>query len=193
MHYVMKMDTRLAAKFIYFRKEPAGFKGALWRTGEKVTSPPAPMTVIAEDEKPTKLSDMLLLNADLHVYSPKMRATLDAAGVTNIEYFPITVIDQARGKTWDDYRVANILGNIACLDIDKSVVKPFADGVGYRVVEEFHLIEERIRPLPGMKTPPVLFRLAEFPFYVIAHESLKAACESAGLTGVRFIRTKDVA
>jgi hypothetical protein len=191
MYYVMEMDTRLTAKFIYFRNEPAGFKGSLWRTGERLKAPPAQMTLIAEDEKPTALSDMLLTSADLHVYSPKLMGTLGSAGVSNMEYFPIIVVDKKRGVTRDDYRVANIVGNVACLDVANSSVDTFEDGKGYRSVEEFSLLEDRIRPLPGMKNPPLIFRLAEFQYHVIAHESLKAACERDGITGVRFVRTQD--
>ena len=191
MYYVFESNTKLAAKFIYFRTPPKGLDSGAWRVGEKFRAPPAEMTLVAEDEIPSELSDMLLARGELHVYSPRLMATLAAAGVTNIEYFPITVVDKKRGVTRADYRIANILGSVACLDVDNAELTKYADGVGYSSVEEYSLLEDRIQPLPGMKAPPLLFRLAEFKFHVIAHQSIKDAFERDGITGARFIPTQD--
>ena len=192
-YYVMEMNTRLTNKFIYFRNQPEGLNIAAWQTGEKFMTPPSQMTLVAEDEIPSEMSDMLLARVELHVYSSRLMATLASAGVTNIEYFPITVVDKKRNVTRTDYQVANIIGSVACLDVSNSGVDTFSDGSGYSSVEEFSLLEDRIQALPGMKAPPLLFRLAEFKFHVIAHEALKNAFERDGITGVRFIPTQDYA
>jgi hypothetical protein len=191
MYYVLEMNTKLTSKFIYFRKGPAGLDIEAWQTGNKFESPPAALTMEAEDEIPSELSDLLLAKVELHVCSPKLMVTLAAAGVTNIEYFPVTVVDKKRGITRTDYRAANILGAVACLDVDNSKVDTFTNGSGYSSVEEFSLLEDQIKPLPSMKSPPLLFRLAEFTYHVIAHQSLKDAFERDGITGARFIPTQD--
>jgi hypothetical protein len=191
MYYVFEMNTKLTTKFIYFRNEPAGLNIDEWQTGEKFRTPPAEISMVAEDEIPSELSDMLLAKVELHVYSPKLMATMASAGITNLEYFPITVVDQKRGVTRTDYRAANILGSVACLDVKNAELDEFSDGSGYSTVEEFDLLEDRIVPLPGMKSPPLLFRLGEFKFHVIAHQSLKDAFERDGITGARFIPTQD--
>jgi len=190
MYDVMEQDTRLTSQFIYFRKDQARVSSQ-WKTGERFQTPLAPLTLIAEDEVPSALSDMLLVKNRLHIYSPKMREVLASIGVSNIEYQPITLIDKKRGVTWEDYRAANIIGKVACLDVDNSEVKSFADGAGYRVVDEFRLLEDQIKPLPGMKEPPRLFRLAEFIYHVIAHESVKEAFAREGVTGVLFTPTQE--
>ncbi len=191
MYYVFEMNTKLTNKFIYFRKGPAGLDIDAWQAGERFKTPPAALTLEAEDEIPSELSDLLLAKVELHVCSPKLMATLAAAGVTNVEYFPVTVVDKKRGITRADYCAANILGTVACLDVDNSEVATFSNGSGYSSVEEFKLLEDKIQPLPGMKAPPLLFRLAEFKFHVIAHQSLKDAFERDGITGARFIPTQD--
>lgn len=191
MHYVMKCDFGLTNQFVFFRKEAQGWDASAWRTGEPLKAPPPPIELIADGEEPTAFSDLLLAKNGLHAYSGKLRSTLQRAGVDNIEYAPIKVIDASHGTSSDDYRIANILGLVACLDDDNSVVKKLANGKGNRVVKEFALLEDRITPLPGRTEPPRLFRLAEFSYHVIAHESIKTACEVAGITGVEFIRTQD--
>jgi hypothetical protein len=193
MYYVMKVDLGLTSKFIYFRNKPSEYDGSLWRSGEALPAPPPPMILTAEDEKPTALSDLLLAPSDMLVFSPRLIACLDAVGVNNIEYFPIRLVDKKNDKTMDDYRLANIVGSIACLDVDSSEVTPFSDGIGYLAVEEFNLLEDRIKPLPGMRNKPLIFRLAEFKYHVLTDELIKVACENSKITGVEFVPTQEYA
>jgi hypothetical protein len=48
-----------------------------------------------------------------------------------------------------------------------------------------------IMPLPGMTERPRIFRLAEHAALVLAHPSVKEACERAGITGVGFTPTTE--
>ena len=192
MYYVMQMDMGQTSKFIYFRKAPSGYDSSLLRTGEPLSAPPPLVTLIAEDEEPTAVSDMVLAPSDMLIFSPKLIACLDAEGVENIEYFPIRLVDKKTGNTFDDYRLANIIGSIDCLDVDSSDVTPFEDG-GYMSVEQFSLLDDSIKPLPGTKTNPLIFRLGEFKFHLLAHESIKAACEKNNITGVEFVPTEEYA
>jgi hypothetical protein len=191
MYYVMQRETESAGKYVYFAEEPSGYDGDSWRTGSLMAPAAEPMTLVAQDERTNKLSDMLLNAADLQVYSPKLVASLTAAGVDNIQYFPITILDAATGKTREDYRVANILGKIACVDLENSNVRYFRGSKDIRSVEEFSLLEDRIKPLAGQKKAPLLFRLGELEFLLIAHESVKDALERDGITGVKFTPTKE--
>ena len=59
MFYVFSGDAGLTSKFIYFRELPADFEAAVWMTGERFQVPPAPMTLVAQDEKPDRLSDKI--------------------------------------------------------------------------------------------------------------------------------------
>jgi hypothetical protein len=189
MYYVLQRDTQSAGKYVYFSEEPDDYDGDQWRTGLEIEQPPT-MTLIAQDDRTTKLSDMLLNAADLQVYSPKLVATLDAAGVDNIQYFPITIVDGKTGKSRSDYKVANIIGLIPCLDIEHSSVLYFRNSKNIRSVEEFRLLADRIVPLKGKKAPPLIFRLGESEFLVLAHESIKKAFEKDGITGATFTPTE---
>src|SRR5262245_4428872 len=112
MYYVMERDTPSAGKYVYFQEEPEGYDGDQWRTGAVMAQPASTMTLVMQDERTTRLSDMLLNAADLQVYSPKLVASLTAVGVDNIQYFPIKIVDGRSGAVRDDYKVANIVGRI---------------------------------------------------------------------------------
>jgi hypothetical protein len=191
MYYVIDKHIEAAGKFIFFGEEPEGWRTKTWITGEKLPDPAPLLTLSAEDDRTSALSDLLLTQFNLLVCSPRLRGAFDAAGVNNIEYVPVKVEDRTTGATYEDYRIANVVGSIACLDVANSEVATFDSGK-YRSVEAFSLLEDRIQPLPGMKSAPLIFRLAEFKYHVLAHESVKAACEKAKITGVKFIRTQDV-
>lgn len=193
MHYVFKMDKRLTSRFIYFRAAPEGLDPSDWRTGNPLARPPQEPTLMAKDETPTQLSDLLLAPEPFLICSPRLRDCLASAGVDTLEYFPVTLVDAKSGFTTHDYRLANVTASVACLDASRSDVETFPDSQDYSSVMEFHLDESRICPLPGKKRAPLLFRLDEFKFHLLADESVKAACEAAGITGIRFTATPDFA
>ena len=56
--------------------------------------------------------------------SARFKAALDSAGVTNVDYYPAVIKDEATGKVHDDIFVANIIGRIACVDMEKSRYRP---------------------------------------------------------------------
>src|SRR5262249_33944543 len=151
------------------------------------------MTLVMQDERTTRLSDMLLNAADLQVYSPKLVASLTAVGVDNIQYFPIKIVDGRSGAVRDDYKVANIVGRIHCVDPNHSKVRRSPRTNSIRGVEEFSVVQDRIVPLPGKKKPPLIFRLGELEFLILAHESIKSAFERDRITGARFTPTQDYA
>jgi hypothetical protein len=178
-------------EFLWFTEGPDD-SGKQWRTGERMTTRPDIVEMAADNEDHLPLADMASNNFGLHVYSPKLRATFEALGVTNIEYLTARLVDKTSGAQRDDYRVANYLGKVACLDFDHAVIHK-----GTRIpivkLERFALHEDRIVAMPGMNAPPRIFRLEEFSQLVIAHASIKAACERDRITGVTFTPTTEYA
>jgi hypothetical protein len=187
MYYVLRPDSRLAKKFIYFTKEPSGTETEEWITGQPLGRKPPVFVWSEADSEAGAFSDMVLNSPRIPIVSPKLRGVLQELGVTNVEYFPIKLVDEARGVTRDDYLVMNVLGRIACLDVENSTVVKSRRGEHYTTVEEFRLLADRIKPLPGSDHPPLLFRLDEFEDYLLAHQSVKDAFEKAGITGADFI------
>ena len=189
MYYVMQPDAQCDSEFIWFQEGPDD-DGEQWCTGQPFAKVPDIVRMSSDNEKRLPFSDVALNDFALHVHSPKFRKVLHGLGVTNIEYLPALLVDKAKGVQRDDYGVANFLGKIECLDFKHANVT-----AGRRIpiasVQEFALLEERIAPLPGMTIPPLIFRLAEYDALVIAHESVKAACEENAITAISFTPTVD--
>lgn len=192
MYYVLTADSRLAKKYIYFTRQPEGTDIEEWTTGRPLTRKPPVFVLATDSSEAGTFSDMILNRARIPIVSPKLQRVLQALGVTNVEYFPIELIDKARGVTRDDYVVMNVLGRVACLDVENSTVVKSRRGEHYTSVEEFRLLEDRIEPLPGSNTAPLLFRLDEFEDHALAHQDVKNAFDEAGITGVDFARPENV-
>ena len=64
-------------------------------------------------------------------------------------------------------------------------------GSTYDGVEKFRVFENQMVPLPGRKSPPLMFRLGELEFLMLAHESTRTAFDCDGITGANFTPTED--
>ena len=106
------------------------------------------------------------------------------AGVDNIDYFPVTLRDQKNGELDTEYLLANVLGLVDCVDMQKSKVEHWESGMG------FDFLSMAIDPAKarGFK----LFRLKDDPTKVIIDEELKQHFEATDmLVGVTLIQTED--
>jgi hypothetical protein len=185
MYYVWQQDLTLDEDFGAFTNEPATYRSKTWTSAEKVVSPPA-FDLIRDEDSPNQLSDLLLTCFPLQVFSTKLVSLLGKIGIDNIQYVPVKIVHPDTGASDTSYRIANVIGAIDCLDLENSV-HARASGPGTIIrVSKFRLIPERIQPWTGEDRPPLLFRLGEFKRLVLAHESVKQACETEGITGVKF-------
>jgi len=136
-----------------------------------------------------RLSDNVYLRGTGgQMFSPKLRRALDELGVDNIQYFPVILRNMVDGTAISDYCIANIVGRIECLDLERSVVDRSEDdeeeGV-IEVIEALAIDESRI--VEGFS----LFRLHEDPDIILASDRVRRACERHGITGVRFYKPEE--
>ncbi|WP_437906344.1 DUF1629 domain-containing protein [Sorangium sp. So ce327] len=124
------------------------------------------------DYVPTALAGM--------VVSSRFRHTLEAAGVDNIDYHDARILNTVTGAALDSYYVANIVGRVACLDRENSVVEP-APGIPDAILEIYEMVLDYNR-IGDLR----MFRLHELPFIVIVDQGVKEAIERAQITGVRL-------
>jgi hypothetical protein len=112
--------------------------------------------------------------------SARLKEVLDSTGVDNVDYYPAEIVDEATGKVYRDYYAANIIGIIACLDMEKSDYVPmtsFPDAV--LEFKEMHLDYSKVH---GAR----LFRLHEKSSIILIHESIAKALQAAGLRGFKL-------
>jgi uncharacterized protein DUF1629 len=114
------------------------------------------------------------------LFSSRLRGLIAQLGIDNIQYFPTLIRNPSDGTQTRDYELANILGRVWCLDRKGSALESSPDDPDYiEFIESLALDSARIR---GQD----LFRLGEKAQVIIASARLKRACESAGITGIRF-------
>ncbi len=131
------------------------------------------------------MTDRLVITAVYGlVFSTRLRELLDSLGIDNIEYYTLEIVDPRTGKKFSDYRIANVVGLVDCVDREKSDCKYFDDGEIKRI-HKLVLDESRI---PSKLR---IFRLAGRTVLTVVHQSIKEAIESAGITGCVFYRPEE--
>ncbi len=112
------------------------------------------------------------------MFSHRLIEILNNEGANNIQYFDADVSYKPTGEKYN-YRVANILGSISALDIEKSDVILSRKG-NVIDIEQMVLNEAKMN---GNK----IFRLEESIMHIVVHRSIKEAIEAAKLSGFLFI------
>lgn len=115
------------------------------------------------------------------MFSPRLRESLSAAGVTNVEYYPARIENRRTGEVISDYMIANIVGSEFCMDWKHSKYTPDPDLPGY-VAEITHLV------LDPAKIPPQiqLFRLGELSSFILCDETVRASLNRWSIKGVEL-------
>lgn len=191
MYYVWDSNADLDEDFSYFSNEPENFDTNLWISGKKISDYSELIELTGDVDSPTKLSDLLLTDFQLQVFSSNLINLFSDLKIDNIQYFPVRIYNRETDTVDESYKIANIEGLIDCLDIENSTYKRSTRSGKILRVAKFKIIDEKIIPLLSSKNKPLIFRLGEFPRLIIVHEKVKKACEDKKITGVEFIKPEE--
>ena len=113
--------------------------------------------------------------------SKNFKNTLDKVGVDNIDYYQAMVSNEVTGEVFHDIYVANVIGLLTCMDMEKSEYEPYA-GIPNKINEIGKLVlkENAIKDYK-------VFRMKEFSSIIIIDESVKNEIELAGITNTECI------
>lgn len=114
-------------------------------------------------------------------HSGKLQQVLRTAGVTNIDYYPMRIVNPTTGAVFRSHAAANILDVIHCIDRDASDLEiddENPENLWY--INRLVLLKDRLGDVP-------LFRLGERLRTVIVRRDVKEAVERAGITGAMFL------
>ncbi len=138
--------------------------------------------VLDEDSQGHRLTDNLLAPGTTGlVFSSRLLQVLARAGVGNLQYFPLHVVNPATREINADYQLANVLGRVAAVDLERSDVELYRGAPrGIQFINALALDASRVGGLP-------LFRLEEHAQVLIAQRRVRDACVEAGITGVVFV------
>ncbi len=115
--------------------------------------------------------------------SPRLREALSSLRVDNIEYYPATITHSQSGETITDYKIANIVGLVACFDWEQSRYELNPSGPTVKRIDRLVIDEARI------PTGLLLFRLQEMRTVTLCDEGLAQGLIKLEITGVDFVST----
>lgn len=158
-----------------------------WIAG-KVMPPPAEPLILPLSIQSGKYYGSII-NSFLPLFHASLKKALEAFGVDNIQYYPVNLIDQnglvPNEKLAGVYYLANIIGRLDCVDLQKSKVRDWPSQKGHDLLST--VIDES--KTNGQK----IFRIKDDPTLIIINEELKQHLvdELNMLVGVKVIRTED--
>ena len=141
---------------------------------------PIEMPVEMSEGEAIGLSD--IINPGVPLFSDKMKSALDECGVTNIDYYPVIIIDEDTQDILCMYWLGIVKGMLACIDLAKSNFKEIT--VGRTVLTEFAIDHSKT---DGYS----LFRFNNIPGLMIMNEELKNKLSKIDFNGVNFKHTKE--
>ncbi|UCC71419.1 MAG: hypothetical protein JSV86_13615 [Gemmatimonadota bacterium] len=116
------------------------------------------------------------------LFSRRLIEALREIGVSNIDYYPARVIYEPTGAELD-YEVANVIGMVSGLDLDKSNVQ--VDDAGF--VERVRRMVFDESQFEGQD----LVRLREKKNLIVISRRVKERIEEKALTGIMIIRDEE--
>lgn len=127
---------------------------------------------LVEQSLQDRLQDYYRLSS---LMTPELVNTLRAAGVEQLQTFPVKITDAMSGETLDrEYLFVNITCVVSCADLESSE----QDAVG----DAYHFHSLRIDEAKTQGAP--LFRLAESPIEVIVNEKVSRTLREGNFAGL---------
>lgn len=117
------------------------------------------------------------------LFSDKLRQALDGLGIDNIDYYAVRLTHPRNVEIDATYWLANIVGCVECLDVERSNVTRKEGRKTYRI-RSFVVDESRVGDAR-------LFRLAEKKTIILIDETLKNELEKLDLKDVRILSTRE--
>lgn len=150
--------------------------------GKKPNFDELPIKIPAEIDEDEEVVYTDIINPGVPLFSDKMKLALDQLGVTNIDYYPVHIIDSETKEVLAKYWLAIVIGIISCIDLDNSQFKESA--VGRTVITKFSIDHSKTAGLN-------LFRFHNIPGLIIINEELKDKLSKIEFKGVSFKHTKE--
>lgn len=159
-----------------------------WKSGQRFEDGEAnfesPIRIEFEPLRGYVGSPVDLLDLGIPIMSERVAVAMEAAGVSNIEWFDALITNVVTRQTFA-YRAYNVIGLIAAADLGKSEWES-ADAklVGDVSFEALALDASKAKGA-------LLFRLAENVNALVVHERVRATIEGVGIATLKFALPED--
>jgi hypothetical protein len=167
-------------------------QGVWWDDGCVFTKPirtPIEVRLMPYDARDPNQSPAMpsLFKGKVPLFSDKLIAAIQSAGVDNLATYEARIFDPDSGKWHTHYKAVNVLGLVSAADMARSVATVH-DGIPLIDVSFDKLVIDPEKPL-GLP----LFRLAENNSAIIVHERVKQAVLAAGIHDLEFFKPENIA
>ncbi|NVJ10628.1 hypothetical protein HUW63_36160 [Myxococcus sp. AM001] len=160
MYFELEVEIGQKYGVMEWPKVPDGVFG--FQAGDLITVPvPEPVEFLVNNTGAHPPADSV--TSFMPVFSDRLVDAFRHAGADNMQTFKAILRNPVTGETWDSYKVVNVLGMVACAELDKSTYKD-PGGMGYEVKE---LVIDTDRANGAL-----LFRLAESQGMLIVNNSV---------------------
>ena len=140
---------------------------------------------LSDDSRMGNMTDHLSIDEACGlVFSKRLRDLLQNIAVDNIQYFDFDIVYPKGNNVYTDYKIANVVGLVDCVDKDKSDLT-FYDSGTIEFIDKLVLDESKIPPELNV------FRLSNRSTLTIVHQSVKDAVVNAGITGCVFYKVEE--
>lgn len=176
MHYVMTCEGKHPIAAI---DEVPRLPGGPWMKGKPIAiDVPVPLVYTLDASRPGNLKAMY--DKAIPLLRDDLVEALREAGVDNLECFAAVIRDTRAGKEYANYKAVNIVGVLACADMDRSEV---LGGVDSRLIDvDFAgLVMDEAKAAGAL-----LFRLAEAVNAIVVDEKVKQRVLDRGIPGMVF-------
>ena len=155
-----------------------------WKSGQRFDEDEAnfetPIRIEFEPLRGYEGPPVELLDLGIPVMSERLFRAIEAAGVSNVEWFDVVILNTATRQTYP-YKAYNVIGLVAATDLGKSEWES-ADA---KLIGD---VSFETLALDSSKAKDVLFfRLAENVNALLVHRRARATIEEAGITTLKFI------
>jgi hypothetical protein len=125
-----------------------------------------------------------LFDTTVPLMSERLLKALMAAGVDNIDAYPVKMVDQAKGLIWNNYHAINVIGRVDALDRANTKTKRDINTSSNPCYLSVAIDDARAHDL-------LCFRLHKGPREMVIHEKVASQLAPQGFKGVLLVRTED--
>ncbi|MCA9139365.1 MAG: hypothetical protein KDB00_21470 [Planctomycetales bacterium] len=186
--YWVWTNRRVAEEEVTVSRRPAVISDLNLRfdDGSAITEDVPLIEIDIDADSGNVLTENIVANATTGLlFSSKLRDVLASVGVDNLQFFDCVIHFAAENRDLTDYRIANIVGRVACIDESTSdfMYMP-SDPTEILMINKLGIDESKIEEL-------LMLRLHEYDQIILVHEKVKTAILDAGITGVQFFKPED--
>lgn len=145
--------------------------------GKKPNFDDLPIKIEAEIDEDEEVVYSDIINPGVPLFSNKMKSALDECGVSNIDYYPVLIVDYETKEILAEYWLGVVTDIIACIDLDKSSFEE--NKMGKTVITKFSIDDSKTSGLN-------LFRFHNIPGLIIINQELKTMLSKLAFVGVSF-------